>query len=206
MSNERRKANRLRQYNEIVRDGRVSPASCKRCLSAGSDCIMDSKNRNCAACTRVGRKCVREFHSESEWQKLDRERDRIDREIREAEEASFQAAERSARASEALVQAFAKVARLRKQQNFLKERGSKMQVHDADLLEQLDEEDPPSSEEIAELERMADAQDAAAQQLASTTESHSLSQILNSPSFWADVGVLSGGTPEPGPDNPSSSR
>ena len=152
---------------------------------------MDSRNKNCAECTRCGRKCVREFHSESEWRKLDRERDRIDKEIHEAEEAS--------------AKLFAKLMRLRKQRKFLKERGSKMLSHDSFVMEQADEEDPLTREDLAELDRLADEQDAAARCLAATTEDSTLSQMVLSPSFWDNFDLSASNFALPG-GNPSSSQ
>ena len=137
---------------------------------------MDAKNKNCAECTWRGRKCVREFHSESEWRRLDREREKIDREIRAAEEAS--------------ASLFTKLARLRRQRDFLGGKSSKMLEHDSFVMERMDEEDPPGEEEIAELNRMIEEQEQS-KQLAATAEALS-------PSFWVDCDWLLGENPVTG--------
>ena len=185
-----RMTNRLRQYNEIRRNGYTVSSPCEFCFRNCLDCVMDARNKNCAECTRRGRKCVREFHSEREWRKLDVERERIDKEIQEAEEAS--------------AKIFAKLMRLRRQQKFLKERGSKMSAHDAFLLEQLDDEDPLSAEDLRELERLANEQDAA--QLAAVSDNSSLTQMMNSPSFWKNLDLSAGDIPSPCRDNPSNAQ
>ncbi|BCR87428.1 uncharacterized protein ACHE_31415S [Aspergillus chevalieri] len=152
---------------------------------------MESKSRNCASCTRHGRKCEKRFHSDKEWRDLNREQDRIEKEIHEAEEAS--------------AKIFAKLMRLRRQQQFLKERGGRMLEHDSNLMERLDEEDPLSAEDLQELERLADEQEAA--QLAAVSNDPSLTQMMNSPSFWENFdSAVAGGIPSPVGGNQSSSR
>lgn len=104
-----------------------------------------------------------------------------------------------------------KIIRLRKQRQFLRTRNDRMLNHDADVMEQLDAEDPLSAEDLAELDRLADAEDARA--LAATSEGPTLTQMLEmnplSPSFWGDLnfsvaGV--GGTAGPAGGSPSGSR
>ena len=186
----KRMTNRFRQYNEILANGSACEIACSFCARNDRQCIMDSKSKNCAACTRSNRKCVREFHSESEWRKIDRERKRLAEDFKAAEEASV-------RAAEAASQAFAWVARLRKQRQFLEDRHTRMSVHDSNLLAVLDEEDPPGEEEIAEFERML-AEQEQSKQLAATAEALS-------PSFWADCDRLLGENPVTGAGSSSGS-
>ena len=185
-----RVSNRLAQYQKILRDGCVVPDPCAFCSDRGLDCIMDPKNRNCAACTRRGRRCEKRFHNEREWRSICDQRDKIEREIQEAEEAS--------------ARLFAKLLRLRKQQKFLKERHSKMLEHDSAVMARLDAEDPLSAEDLQELDRLADAQDGA--QLAAVSDIPSFSQVMNDPSFWANVDFSAGGIAEPAGGSPSNSR
>jgi chromosome segregation ATPase len=96
---------------------------------------MDSKSRNCASCTRRGRKCEKRFHSAVEWAKLEKEENQIKSDLERAEI-------QLEKAMEAQQKLFAKIRRLRKQQQFLKERGSKMLDHDTNVMDVLDEEDP----------------------------------------------------------------
>ena len=58
------------------------------------------------------------------------------------------------------------------QQKFLKEYGSKITAYDSFLLEQLDDENPLSAEDLQELEHLASEQDAT--QLAAVSDNPSL--------------------------------
>ena len=186
----RRMTNRFRQYNEILANGSVCEIACSFCARNDKQCIMDSKSKNCAACTRSNRKCVREFHSESEWVKIDRERERLKQAVDNAD-AEIE------KQHEMLLTALAKARRLRKQRKFLEDRHTKMSVHDSNLLAVLDEEDPPGEEEIAEFERML-AEQEQSKQLAATAEALS-------PSFWADCDRLLGEDPVTGAGSSSGS-
>ena len=182
---------RVRQADSIKEKGRVVENSCEYCFLKGTLCIMDSKNRNCASCTRRGCKCEKRFHGDREWNELKRNEKKLQDQLSEA------------LAEQARISA--KVARLFKQQQFLKDRGEKMLDHDSNVLERLDEENPLSAEELQELEHLADEQEAA--QLAAVSNDSSLTQMMNSPSFWENFdSTVAGGIPSPTGDNPSSSR
>jgi len=62
--------------------------------------------------------------------------------------------------SSRLAELLARIARLRKQQKFLNKRGSSMLEHDTLVMENLDRENPPSPEGLAELERLANESEA----------------------------------------------
>ncbi|BCR90110.1 uncharacterized protein ACHE_80833A [Aspergillus chevalieri] len=159
---------------------------------------MDSKNKNCAECTRRGRKCQKQFHSEREWDSLHRDQEKLAFDLEEAQRLWLEH-------SQKMQEAMSKIIRLQKQQRFLKERGGRMLEHDSKLMEQLDEEDPPSAEDLQELERLADEEEAA--RLAAVSNNPSLTQMMNSPSFWENFdSAVAGGIPSPTGDNPSSSR
>ncbi|EEA26630.1 hypothetical protein PMAA_015530 [Talaromyces marneffei ATCC 18224] len=77
--------------------------------------MMSEDKAKCAACTYRGRPCERRFHSEKEWNDLKNAEDKVKSELEEAEtelEKVFMAQQ----------ELFAKVRRLRKQKDFLKER------------------------------------------------------------------------------------
>jgi hypothetical protein len=82
---------------------------------------MDLKSRNYASCTRRGWKCEKQFHSTAQWESLKRDEEWINCEITKAKEAS--------------AWLFAKLARLRKQRKFLKDRGAKMLDHDTLVMD-----------------------------------------------------------------------
>ena len=88
-----------------------------------------------------------------------------------------------------------RILHLHKQEQFLKDHGGCMLGHDSFVMEQLDEEDPPSTKELQELECLADAQDIA--QLAAVLDLPSFSQMVNDPSLWANVNFSAGGIAEP---------
>ncbi|KAL2009636.1 hypothetical protein VTN00DRAFT_5443 [Thermoascus crustaceus] len=102
---------------------------------------MDSKSRNCSSCTRRGRKCEKRFHSDKEWNDLSRSEEQINAQLEEAENQV-----------ELLM---AKIKRLRKQRKFLKEYGLRMLDHDTAVMDKLNEDDPLSAKDLAELERLA---------------------------------------------------
>ena len=182
---------RVRQADSIKEKGHLVENSCEHCFLKGIPCIMDSKNRNCASCTRRGRRCEKRFHGDREWNELKRSEKKLQDQLSEA------------LAEQARISA--KVARLFKQQQFLKDRGEKMLDHDSNVLERLDEENPLSAEELQELERLADEQEAA--QLAAVSNDPSLTQMMNSPSFWENFdSAVAGGIPSPTGGNPSSSQ
>jgi hypothetical protein len=193
VDNATRKQNRLRQYNSILQTGSVVEFPCDYCSSHCVDCVMASKNRNCAECTRRGRKCERKLHSDAEWDAVLRDEKKVAADL---EKAQKQWLEYSMKMNETM----AKVLRLQKQQQFLKDRSGRMLNHDSDVMAQLDEEDPPTAEDLAELDRLADEHDVRA--LAATSENPTLTQMLEmhplSPSFWGDLDVSGlGGSPSP---------
>ena len=101
---------------------------------------MDSNSKNCVVCTQSGCQCVHEFHSESEWWWLEKSCADLKQEL-------ITVMEEQAHSS-------TKVAWLLKMHQYLKECHSKMSEHDSNLLSVLDEEDPPSEEELVEFEHL----------------------------------------------------
>jgi len=187
--------NRYREFQkqaaEIDKQGVPVDNPCSFCERRGFCCIMDSKSRNCAACTRRGKKCEPRFHSDSQWDSLNRDRDMLDAQIDEAENQ--------------LEVLFAKLKNLKTRRKFLNERGRKMLDHDSNIMGVLNERDPLNAEDLQELERLVDEQEAA--QLAAVSNDPSLTQMMNSPSFWENFdSAVAGGIPSPTGGNPSSSQ
>ena len=71
--------------------------------------------------------------------------------------------------------------------------------HDTAVSEQLDEESPPSAEDLHEIRRLADKHNTA--QLAATLEGPSLTQAMNSPSFWENLDFSACGIVSPSGGN-----
>ena len=185
--------NRLRLADRIYHEGEIS-FPCKRCSKMSEkrpvECKRIPSTQKCGHCVRLGRKCERDFHAEYEWKRTDRERERIASQLEEAE-----------RQTDELLM---KVMRLRKQKRFLESRNLKMLNNDFNILERLDEDNPPSAEDLQELERSANEE---AAHLAAVSNDPSLTQMMNSPSFWENFDLtVAGGIPSPSGGNPSSSR
>jgi predicted RNase H-like nuclease (RuvC/YqgF family) len=168
------KRNRYREFglqaDEIEKQGVPVENPCEHCLRRNLLCIMDSKSRNCAACTRRGRKCEKRFHSEGEWKRLNRDRDALTAQIDETENQI-----------EAL---FARLKSLKTRRKFLDSRGKKMLDHDTVVMDRLNEEDPLGPQDLQELDRIANDHEAAA---LAASDNPSLSQLWNDASLWANV-------------------
>lgn len=196
--------NRRREYgaqaDRIELLGRPVNNSCEFCRRKGLQCIiipMDPKNRKCSACTRRGEKCENRFHSDNEWRKLEESKNELSAQLRVAR-AMF------ADYSRKLTESLARIERLKKHENFLNDRGVRMLNHDTAVSERLDEESPPSAEDLREIGRLADEHDAA--QLAATLEGPSLTQAMNSPSFWENLDFSACGIVSPSGGNHPDAR
>jgi len=135
MSSRVRGTERARQTSRILRYGHPVDNPCEYCSHQGQGCIMDDKNRNCAACTKRGRKCEKRFHNNNEWVQFEKDEVATTRQLNEAlaEQAKLSA----------------KIVRLFKQQEFLRSKGRRMLDHDTVVMDKLDEEDSPSSMELS---------------------------------------------------------
>ena len=71
--------NRLVQYRSIFTNSSVSDQFCKYCFFRSFDCITDPKYCNCTEYIYRGRKYAKCFYSESEWQRILREQQKIDK-------------------------------------------------------------------------------------------------------------------------------
>ncbi|BCR92650.1 uncharacterized protein ACHE_80550S [Aspergillus chevalieri] len=154
------------------------------------ECKRISSNRKCNNCVRSGVKCERDFHNERKWQNLERDRMRLAADLEDAERSNDEALARLSETS-------AKLARLRKHKRFLEARNKAMLENDVALLEELDSQVSWPVAETASLDA----------QLAAVTDDPSLSQMMNSPSFWENFdSAVAGGIPSPTGGNQSSSQ
>jgi hypothetical protein len=153
-----RGAERARQTSRILLHGHPVDNPCEYCSHQKQGCIMDSKNHNCAACTKWGRKCEKRFHNNKEWEQFEKDEIEITRQLNEA------LAEQAKLA--------AKIARLFKQQEFLRSKGKRMLDHDTMVMNQLDEEDS----------------------FLGLSPNRLLDQM--SPGFWANIGAIADENPE----------
>ena len=72
--------------------------------------------------------------------------------------------------------------------------------HDTAISKQLDKENPPSAEDLYEIKYLTNKHDTI--QLATTSESPSLTQAMNSPSFWENLDFSTYGIVSPPNNNP----
>lgn len=164
-----------------------------------------ARSKKCSACALRGRRCERQFHSDKEWDDLQRGERKVAADLEEAQQRLFEY-------SQKMNQAVAKIFRLQKHQQFLKDRGGRMLDHDQAVTEQLNVDDPPSAEELREFDRLAEQRDI--RQLAATSGDASLSRMIASldqfpPSFWdgIDASLMdAGGTVAPAGGSPSGSQ
>ena len=71
-------------------------------------------------------------------------------------------------------------------------------------LEDLEEKECVACEEQEALLKQWEEAAAEMQQLAAVSDDPSLTQMMNSPLFWSDIGLSVGDIPSPCRDNPSS--
>ncbi|KAJ5974027.1 hypothetical protein N7481_007313 [Penicillium waksmanii] len=124
----------------IEQSGRPTSSPCDYCLVRGKCCIMSpyANSKKCSTCARRGQVCERSFHTDKEWDDLQREEQKVSADLTEAQKQFLQY-------SQKMNEAMAKILRLQKHQQFLKDRGGRMLDHDSVVSDRLNEDDPPSS-------------------------------------------------------------
>ena len=104
---------------------------------------MEPSNKNYAEYTRRGRKYIKRFYTNKEWNKLESARNKVASQIDSTKNA--------------IEELFTKLRRLRKHQKFLNERDRVMSAYTTTVLEVLDTEDPLSTKDLTKLDRLANA-------------------------------------------------
>jgi hypothetical protein len=190
-----------RQADYIEDNSFTTAISCDHCKTAGVACLMDRSRQysKCAACTRAGRSCKRDFHTGREWDLLRRAEDKLSSDLEtneneldllEPELSELQAHlaelhQKVLNKQKQYQEAISRQRRLRKQMAFLKQKGFKMSEHDAELLQILDEKQTsPEQASPSALDF---------EQLAATADhpnfDQMLAEIADFPvSFWDDPG------------------
>uniref|UniRef100_A0A093UKB9 DNA repair protein RAD50 n=1 Tax=Talaromyces marneffei PM1 TaxID=1077442 RepID=A0A093UKB9_TALMA len=160
--------NRIVNSSLIISNGFIADFPCEHCRRNDYIYMISEDKAKCAAYTRRGRPCERRFHSKKEWNDLKNAEDKVKSELEEAEtelEKVFMAQQ----------ELFAKVRRLRKQKDFLKERGMSMRSHNQKVLEILDSKNPPTDAEVAVID---------AEIMQEQLESHVLTATSSSLDAW----------------------
>lgn len=133
----------LKKYREInalrIDRSGIEMSPCTRCENARVTrrCVAVKDGAKCSECTRQGKTCdvieKNRMPSFSDWESLDRQRQRLDEEEEEAISKSQEA--------------MAKILRLRKQKRFLAEREQEMLRRGLSTLNELDEAEEKEKEE-----------------------------------------------------------
>ncbi|RJE21888.1 hypothetical protein PHISCL_05773 [Aspergillus sclerotialis] len=193
-------ADNKRLADRIERTGRPVDAPCDYCRHRSKLCIMstNARSKKCSTCARRGHKCGHQFTTDQEWDNLGRDEVKAACDLAEAQHSFIQYAQ-------SIQEVIARIVRLQKHQQFLRERGGRMLEHDIAVLERLEEEDPLSTEDVRELERLADEHDAA--QIAALPGNNPalIPMTMNSPSFWAGFDLNMGGAIDPSSGSLSTS-
>lgn len=207
---------RLKLANRIAREGVPVDPPCDRCAKMSErkavECKRIKPTEKCGNCVRAGRRCEHEFYSEEEWERLDKVREKVnidlvtaDDQLSSLEEESLRLQKESSQKQEEFLREFLRVqesvsrlqkdiskalrkhSHLRQQKKQLDDRNMKMLSHDLEILEDLDEQNPPPSPPFEGMDF-------------SSSEDLSSSQLLDqmSPDLWAqlDTAVASDNIPE----------
>ncbi|BCR89217.1 uncharacterized protein ACHE_50415A [Aspergillus chevalieri] len=182
--------------NELLRkisdNGFAMVFSCTRCARLGKTCVKSDDSDRCSECVKEGgrSRCVemKPSYSDAEWRRLVR----AQHSIKDEEEALL-----------------AKLLRLRKQERLLRERANEFISHEFQAIEELEElerEENRTHEEQGKFQKQGEDVECDAQ-LASVSNDPSLTQMMNSPSFWENFdSAVAGGIPSPTGGNQSSSQ
>lgn len=136
---------------------------------------MDRSRRysKCATCTRHGRICKRDFHTDNKWSLLKRAESKLTLDIKKNDEEldllepklgdlqnRLAALHKQVMAKQRQYQkAMSRQRRLQKQMAFLKQKGFKISEHDAELLQILNEKNDGASQPSTEVVQLAASSD-----------------------------------------------
>ena len=163
---------------------------CDRCAHLHKPCFKSLSSDCCNECVKAGSsRCImpESSFSDAEWKRLVKAQNSLE----EEEEV-----------------ALAKLLRLRKQKRLLQKRAGDFiacDIKEVKELEELEEKERVACEEQEVLQKQQEKAAAEMQQLAAVSDDPNLTQMLDSPSFWNDLGLSAGNLALPG-GNPSNSR
>ncbi len=192
-----RKKNLCRRIED---EGFLAVFPCERCIRLHKVCIKSESSDRCSECVKTnGVRCKMPdpSFSDAEWKRLVKAQNSIE----EEEEVIL-----------------AKLLRLRKQKRLLQKRAGDFIARDIKEIEELEELEKQEQKEREAQERLRDRKAAASEaeasaaangsvELAAVSElDPSLTQLVGSPSFWANFDFAAGGTVPQAGDSPSNSR
>jgi hypothetical protein len=150
---------RLKLADRIAHEGLNIDPPCVRCARMSErrtvECRRVPQDKKCGNCVQSGRKCEQDFYPQEKWAKLDKAREKVNAELATADnELSFlereheellKIHEKMSKSQMDISRVLKKHSRLRQHKKFLDERNMKMLGHDLEILEDLDEQNPPPS-------------------------------------------------------------
>jgi hypothetical protein len=157
MSSKEPYRDRLKLADRIAHEGLNINPPCVRCARMSErravECRRVPTSKKCSNCVHSGRKCEQDFYPQEKWAKLDKARDKVNAELATADnELSFlereheellKIHEKMSKSQMDISRVLKKHSRLRQHKKFLDERNMKMLGHDLEILEDLDEQNPP---------------------------------------------------------------
>jgi hypothetical protein len=150
---------RLKLADRIAHEGLNIDPPCVRCARMSEQRTVEYRrvpqNKKCGNCVQSGRKYEQDFYPQEKWAKLDKAREKVNAELATADnELSFlereheellKIHEKMSKSQMDISRVLKKHSRLRQHKKFLDERNMKMLGHDLEILEDLDEQNPPPS-------------------------------------------------------------
>ena len=184
---------RLKLANRIAHEGLNIDPPCIRCARMSErrtvECRRVPQNKKCGNCVQSGRKCEQDFYPQEKWAKLDKARDKVNAELATMDnELSFlerehekllRIQEKMSKNQMNISRVLKKHSRLRQHKKFLDERNMKMLGHDLEILEDLDEQNPPPPSPPEGMDF-------------SSSEGVGSTELLNpmSPDFWVQLSAI----------------
>ena len=150
---------RSRKYQErvdlgnYIEDHGIEMSPCSFCARNDKPCLMIPDSNRCSECARRGQKCDNDALPVSSWDAFHREKARLD----EEEEKTTQAL---AKISQEMTEKAARLARLRKQRNFLHKRAGEMLRRGLKTMDELDEAEEKERQDEIQKEKQKESGDA----------------------------------------------
>ena len=190
------KKNNLRR--RIEEEGFIMTFPCTRCARLGKSCVKSEGSNRCSECVKASNCRCEESEasfSDAEWRRLVRAQQKLEDE--------------EERANEEMATILARLNRYKKQKKLLHRRAGDFIARDIKEIEELEKLEEQERKEREEQEKFQEqGKDAEVEaQLAAMPNNPSLTQMMDSPSFWENFdSIVAGGIPSPTGGNQSSSR
>lgn len=124
----------------ISSNGEIMVKPCASCAKNKRVCKVHVRSGKCSECLRRGQRCNLQV-TQSEWERLKNEKERLRKAIKEAYEEQERARFKQERAREAQTAAFAKEMRLRQQMDLLDQRAADAVAVEEANIEELERQE-----------------------------------------------------------------